>query len=57
MNQLFKRREGENILNEKAAPCDQHKICFKQDILNYNRKTIIKNGKCLFLKNLNEIYT
>ena len=57
MNQLFKRRDGENILNEKAEPCDQHKICFKQDILNYNRKTIIKNGKCLFLKNLNEIYT
>ena len=35
MNQLFKRREGENILNEKAEPCDQHKICFKQDMSNY----------------------
>ena len=54
-----KERSGgeKNILNEKAEPCDQHKICFKQDILNYNRKTIIKNVKYLFLKNLNEIYT
>lgn len=25
-----------NILNENAEPCDQHKICFKQDILKYS---------------------
>ena len=26
--------ESEKILNEKAEPCDQHKICFKQDTSN-----------------------
>lgn len=36
-------REGgsKKILNEKAEPCDQHQICFKQDIYKLYQKKYI----------------
>ncbi len=44
-NEVRKKRRGKTILHGKAEWCDQHKICFKQDIYKYNIIYVINGRK------------